>query len=153
MQNEEQRAGDGDGEDQWLREKARRSSILLAEDHEPLRDLLATILRLEGYEVTPVSSADQMQRELDRSNDSIAFDVIVTDMRMPGGSGLDVVSTLRASGSRIPVILMTAFPDDAVRERAASLGTIVVGKPFALDTICLALEWMLEGRRQESTWT
>jgi DNA-binding response OmpR family regulator len=119
-----------------------RGHVLIAEDDGPLRDMLATILRLEGHHVTTVPSADAMLRAVgDRTDaDAPPFDVVLTDVRMPGSSGLDVVEMLRSDGHRIPIIVMTAFPDEGIRSRAHSLDTLLIAKPFSLETICFAIQ-------------
>lgn len=114
--------------------------VLVAEDDTPLRELLSSILRLDGYDVTAVGNADEVRSRIEVE----AYDVIVTDIRMPGTSGLDLVETLRAAGYETPVIVMTAFPDDSVRRRASSLRTMLLAKPFSLESMCFAVEWMLE---------
>jgi len=122
--------------------------VLIAEDDDPLRDMLETILRLEGHHVTTVSSAtDILQKVKDD------FDVILTDVRMPGVSGLDVVATLRNSGHQIPIIVMTAFPDDGTRLRAEALGTVLIAKPFSLNAICMTIAGLiLRKRGGRSAW-
>jgi DNA-binding response OmpR family regulator len=115
--------------------------VLIAEDDDPLRDMLETILRLEGHQVATVPSADAMFAMVNRNDHR--FDVIVTDVRMPGASGLDVVATLRSTGHKIPIIVMTAFPDDGTRLRAESLNTLLIAKPFSLQAICLAIEALI----------
>jgi DNA-binding response OmpR family regulator len=122
----------------------RKSHILIAEDDEPLGELLASVITLDGHEVTVVPTADEMQRELRDEDGAHEFDVIITDIRMPGSSGLDVVESIRATGCAKPIIVMTAFPDDSVRIRAASLGTMLLAKPFPLDAMCLAINDLLQ---------
>jgi DNA-binding response OmpR family regulator len=133
----------GDRDNDTTRSRGQRDTrLLLAEDDEPLRDLLTSILSLEGHDVTAVASADDIMTEL--IHDTGAYDVVVTDLRMPGSSALEVVAKLRASGHSVPIIVMTAFPDDAVRLQALSLGTMLIAKPFSLEAMCLAVEWMLD---------
>lgn len=118
-----------------------RGHVLIAEDDGSLRDMLETILKLEGHHVTSVPSADAMLRAVGGSpRAGSAFDVLLTDVRMPGTSGLDVVATLRAEGHRLPIIVMTAFPDESTRCRAEELDALLIAKPFALDTICAAIQ-------------
>lgn len=136
---------DDDAEDDTLpRQKTvakMRGHVLIAEDDAPLRDMLETILRLEGHHVTTVPSADAMLRAVSSStHGEQPFDVVVTDVRMPGASGLDVVERLRADGFRLPIIVMTAFPDEGIRTRAHALDTLLIAKPFSLETICFAIQ-------------
>jgi CheY-like chemotaxis protein len=130
---------DHDEEETLPQPKQAAHRVLIAEDDDPLRDMLETILRLEGHQVATVPSADEMFAMVTTSNEH-PFDVIVTDIRMPGGhSGLDIVATLRSTGHQIPIIVMTAFPDDGTRLRAEALNTLLIAKPFSLQTICSAI--------------
>ena len=91
-----------------------------------------------------MSSGSQMMRVLsERAPDGSLcerFDLIVTDVRMPGVSGLDVIDELRRAGSVTPVIAVTAFPHDATRNRAQRLEMRLLAKPFDLDVLRNAIE-------------
>ncbi|MBX3205254.1 MAG: response regulator [Labilithrix sp.] len=133
----------------------RGTRILLAEDDASLRELISCVLRLDGHDVEAVSSAQEMQSVLVAGAAAAAdrpFDVIVTDVRMPGRSGLDVVEELRAAGCATPIIVITAFPDDAIKERALSLQTMLIAKPFSLEAMSFAIDWMVDVDGPESRW-
>jgi len=118
--------------------------VLVAEDDAAMRDLLLLVLRERGYEVDAVSSGSQMISVLSERNPDGSlverFDLIVTDVRMPGASGLDAIDELRRSGGLTPVIAVTAFPHDATRQRAQRLEVRLLAKPFDLDTLREAVE-------------
>jgi len=118
--------------------------VLVAEDDAAMRDLLLLVLRERGYAVDCVSSGSQMMRVLSerRADGSLAepFDLIVTDVRMPGASGLDAIDQLRRAGGMTPVIAVTAFPHDATRNRAHRLEIQLLAKPFDLDALRNAVE-------------
>ena len=122
--------------------------VLVAEDDAAMRDLLLLVLRERGYTVDCVSSGSQMMHVLsERHPDgSLAepFDLIVTDVRMPGASGLDAIDQLRRAGGVTPVIAVTAFPHDATRNRAQRLEIQLLAKPFELDALRSAVEAALE---------
>ena len=63
------------------------------------------------------------------------FDLILTDMRMPGYDGLDVVEAWAEGGPGPRVILMSAFPDEETRRRAEQLGVLLIDKPFDLERL------------------
>jgi FixJ family two-component response regulator len=58
--------------------------------------------------------------------------LLLTDQRMPGLSGLEVIEATRAAGMGIPAILITAFLDTAVHDRACAFSTPVLEKPFEM---------------------
>ena len=61
---------------------------------------------------------------------------LIADMQMPGMTGLELYQRLSISGKRIPTILITAYPDDGVRERARSAGILgYLSKPFEQDDL------------------
>jgi len=118
--------------------------VLVAEDDAAMRDLLLMVLRERGYAVDCVSSGSQMMSVLSerRADGSLVerFDLIVTDVRMPGASGLDAIDQLRRAGGVTPVIAVTAFPHDATRNRAQRLEIRLLAKPFDLDSLRSAVE-------------
>ena len=138
-------------EDPWTGEDGQKwprvehsKRVLVAEDDAAMRELLWLVLRERGYSVECVSSGSQMMRVLsERAPDGSLcerFDLIVTDVRMPGVSGLDVIDELRRAGSVTPVIAVTAFPHDATRNRAQRLEMRLLAKPFDLDVLRNAIE-------------
>jgi CheY-like chemotaxis protein len=128
--------------------------VLVAEDDAPMRDLLLLVLRERGYAVDCVSSGSQLMRVLSqrRPDGSLAepFDLIVTDVRMPGASGLDAVDQLRREGGITPVIAVTAFPHDATRNRAKRLEIRLLAKPFDLDSLRSAVSAALDSSFTEA---
>ena len=87
--------------------------ILLVEDKDSLRRVLRMTLENAGYSVTEAADARAAANEIART----PHRVVLTDLRMPHGSGLDVLHAARAADNDIPVILMTAFGsiDEAVQ--------------------------------------
>jgi DNA-binding response OmpR family regulator len=124
---------------------SRSARVLIAEDDQEFRRLLARTLRAEGYEVVETASgvdfldafADAVLKDADL--DSVC-DLIVTDIRMPGFSGLSILDGLRSLGCATPAIIVTAFGDDTTRAAAKSVGALVVDKPFELDELCALIE-------------
>jgi CheY-like chemotaxis protein len=108
--------------------------VLVAEDDPDMRRLIATSLRMAGHKV--VEATDGMD-VLDRMETMIrdlcpdAFDVIVSDVNMPGLSGLDVLAALRCTHWTTPVVLITAFGDEETRAEARELGaSAILDKPL-----------------------
>jgi CheY-like chemotaxis protein len=132
-----------------LHHSERRARVLLAEDDYELRLALAELLEFEGYGVRTVASGsallDYLASWILREQDALPVDVIITDVRMPGFNGLNIVEGLRATGWRHPIIVISAFGEPEMRERVARMGRAVfIDKP--IDSIMLerALEELLD---------
>jgi DNA-binding response OmpR family regulator len=109
--------------------------VLVAEDNSALRTLMADVLCDEGYEVVEAADAFELEQAITISNSSgpaEAFDLVVTDIRMPGKSGLDALSELRRAGSDSRFVVITAFPEDATERRIRELDAKLLAKPFSL---------------------
>jgi DNA-binding NtrC family response regulator len=117
----------------------RTKRVLLAEDDVAMRALLAQVLRRAGLEVVEARNGsdtlDLLAQAL-ASASSRSFDLIVSDVRMPGYDGLNVLASLRQTSSRIPLILITAFGTAAAHATAERLGAFaMLDKPFQLDDL------------------
>ncbi len=120
----------------------RPTTIFLAEDDEDMRNLIGEGLRSDGYEVVEAKDGAELLELLSDAFDHPLRrpDVVVTDVLMPGFSGLGVLSTLRRSRWNVPVVLITAQRDSSVRTLAARLGAAAVfWKPFDLDDLRTAI--------------
>jgi DNA-binding response OmpR family regulator len=111
-----------------------------------MRRLLAETLRASGYSVTEAPDGRRLPIALARDCGSPAkgtFDIVVTDLRMPFYSGMQVLEKLRSSHWNLPVVLMTAFSDDATRARSSKLGATLLDKPFAMADLFCAIDLLL----------
>ncbi len=125
----------------------RPARILLAEDDQEMRRLLAWTLRQEGYEVVEAENGFKLLDRLEPSfldarlfGRILEFDLIISDLRMPGLTGTEVMAGLRAFDMHTPVVLITAFGDEEIRAEARELGiTAVIDKPFDLATFISVL--------------
>lgn len=114
-----------------------RKRILVADDDDDIRQLLAKSLRRDHYEVIEARDGLDLLNMVERT---VSPSVIVTDIRMPGLTGLAVLTVLREVGARIPIILMTAHGDDDIRLEAERLGaTAFFEKPFDIDDLRTAI--------------
>ena len=76
---------------------------------------------------------------------------LITDVQMPGMSGVDLQSHLTANGHSVPVIFVTAYPEPSVRARALNGGAFgFLGKPFSEDSLIECLDRALEHHRSGS---
>jgi two-component system, OmpR family, response regulator MprA len=114
--------------------------ILVVDDEPAVRDSLERALRLEGYEISVAADGEEALAKLEKNG----TDAVVLDVMMPGVDGLQVCRTMRASGDRTPVLMLTAR--DAVSDRVAGLDAGAddyVVKPFALDELLARLRALL----------
>lgn len=92
--------------------------ILLADDHPMIRAAIDVLLRDTGYEVVGMAGTGEAALE---ALEQIQPDILLLDIQMPGGSGLDVLRQLRADKSPVKVILLTAAVDDSALLEAKAL--------------------------------
>ena len=119
--------------------------ILIVEDERSMRDLLALMLRKEGYEV---STADSGLTAKDRLGGEASYDLVVTDISMPGMDGLELLRHARKVVPDTAVILMTAFGTKQTAIDALNQGAAYyVEKPFDLDEMKVVVRKTLENRR------
>lgn len=117
--------------------------LLLAEDDDAFRGLLSAQLRKAGAKVFEVYDGSQLLELLGALTidrwPSEPVDAIISDIRMPGMGGLDVVRELRHRGWEIPVVLMTAFSDSETRKAASAMNASLIDKPFETDELLTAV--------------
>ena len=94
--------------------------IAIVDDDEALREAMKSLVRSLGYSVSTFGSAEEFLNS-EQINDTSC---LVTDVQMPGLSGLDLQDRLIASGHRIPIIFITAYSDENVRIRAMKAGAL-----------------------------
>jgi CheY-like chemotaxis protein len=122
--------------------------ILVAEDDPELRRMISSVLSYDGYDVVEVADGGSMLAYL-RACDPALPDVIVSDICMPGCSGLDVLAELREVGLSAPFVLMTAFADQCSEAGARSLGAVtLVEKPFEIDDLRMIVMNLVPTRRR-----
>jgi DNA-binding response OmpR family regulator len=119
--------------------------ILVVEDHGDSREAIAHVLRAEGHAVIEASNALEATSTL-RSLLIVKKppDLIITDVYMPGASGLTFLSGVRVIGVTSPVIVITAWPTDDVRARAKRLSGYMIAKPLDLPSLCRTVKAMLQ---------
>src|ERR1019366_8419115 len=101
-------------------------TVLVADDDEDMRSLVAETLRGDGYRVNEARDGAELLDHLRTSLEDPAAcpDVVVTDVLMPKLSGLGVLDALRRAHWNVPVILMTVLADAAVHTLAKRLGAV-----------------------------
>jgi FixJ family two-component response regulator len=115
--------------------------IAVIDDDEPFRTALVESLCSLGYRAREFASAEEY---LAASGES-SCDCIITDIHMPGMSGLDLQRLLMARDRRMPVIMITARGDPGLEARVAASGAVcLLKKPFGADALIGCLEKALE---------
>jgi len=119
--------------------------ILVAEDDDALRGLIVAALCAAGHTVIEATNGTECvglaQPWRFRGTAIEPPELIVSDVRMPGWSGLEALHILRAGAVDIPVILITAFGSPALHDRAAAHGAAyVLDKPFDLRELLAVVE-------------
>jgi DNA-binding response OmpR family regulator len=127
-----------------------RRRILVAEDSTEMRRLIAGALRAEGYEVTEACDGMQLLDLIEaaaRQGVPGRYIAVISDIRMPWLTGMDVMAVLGAAAWSTPVILITAFGDEETHVEARQLGAAaVLDKPFEMDVLTATLSRVLAER-------
>jgi FixJ family two-component response regulator len=114
--------------------------VSIVDDDASVRAAMESLVRSLGFVAFAFESADDFLRS-PRVDDSAC---LITDVQMPGMSGLDLQDRLIAQGSRIPIILITAFPEQAIQSRAQAGGALAcLEKPFRCATMIKLLRQAL----------
>lgn len=133
----------------------RRVHVLLAEDDQEFRSLVEDALKSAGYRVTlcpdGIALADHIGSYV-LSDTSDDFDLVVSDIRMPGVSGLEVLEGMSRWSGFPPMILMTAFGDEETHTAARRLGAAaVLDKPFELNVLLAVVREVVARRRRAAS--
>jgi len=103
---------------------------LVVEDEEPVRNLVTKLLRSEGHRV--IAKPDGASALTAFAEEP--FDVVFTDLGMPGLSGWEVAQHIRRQNSHVPIILVTGWGTEVKEEKVRETGiTRVITKPFRLE--------------------
>lgn len=122
-----------------------RSSILVVDDEAVLRTLVKEVLSSDGYDVTAVAGGEEAVELINRTG----FDLIITDVVMPGVNGVQVLRAAKRVDPNYPVVMITGFPStDAVRKMIKLGAFDHMVKPFNVDLLKLTVAKVLEMRRQ-----
>ena len=118
--------------------------VLIVDDEQNLRHMLQTLLKREGYEPVGVASVDGALMELEAR----PYDIVITDLRMPGRGGLDLVDEIRRRNMDTTVVVMTAYGSRDIALEAMKHGAYdYISKPFEADEIVLLLRKAEERER------
>ena len=111
--------------------------ISIIDDDESVRAATNRLVRSLGFIALTFASADEFLRS-PRLHDTSC---VIADVQMPGMSGIELQSILIATGKNMPIIFITAFPDEGIRARALKAGAIgFLRKPFEGSTLIQCID-------------
>jgi DNA-binding NtrC family response regulator len=117
-------------------------SILVVDDDDPVRVMLARLLRTQGYEVHQAANAREARKAIEASRP----DLVISDIVMPGESGIELRRAIAQHWPGLPVILISGYSAEGPAEFAArTANTTLVQKPFAADQLLSLVEQVLAG--------
>jgi excisionase family DNA binding protein len=129
--------------DRWLDQKAQgtkpagheRPRVLVVDDEQAVRDLVSKTLSMADYDVETADDGPSAVERL-RTTD---YDLLITDLKMPGMDGLSVIREARRKSNELPIIIITGFSTEASAIEAINLGVSgYLTKPFRLPRIVSA---------------
>ena len=126
--------------------------VLIVDDESSLLEFLSLLFQQEGYEVTTAPSVATAREHLAGGN---GFDLVMCDIHMPDGSGLDLLRELKEQRSQASVIMMTAYTSTKSAIEAMRLGAYdYVSKPFDVEELKVLVQKALEKTRlvEENVW-
>lgn len=122
--------------------------ILVAEDDDEMRELLARTLERAGYQVVQLEDGAELSDYLElinvRSSRASQPDLVLTDVRMPGKSGLDVVRQARHVGLTCPVVVLSGFASELGLEASGLGDTVLLSKPIEVDALLKVVRRMVD---------
>jgi len=136
---------------------AKPNHILLAEDDKEMRAMLALALRKDGHEVTECGNGVELFTYLEpfflpkriRQNDVA---LIISDIRMPGFTGMEVLAGAPKKKGFPPMILITAFGDEETHALAKEFGAAAMfDKPFDMDDLLAKVHELLPSNKKQGT--
>ncbi len=112
--------------------KEAHARILIVDDDEGIRENLAELFEVVGYRVLTAASVPEALERLERED----VDLLLTDYRMPGPNGVELIEAARREKPGLKAILMTAFGDSFTEIESVRRGAVgYVNKPFEADEI------------------
>ena len=119
------------------------SKILVVDDEQSMRDFLAIMLKKDGHEVVTAENGNDALKAVQAE----IFDLVITDVKMPGIDGIEVLKTIKDISSETVVIMVTAFATTETAIEAMKLGAYdYIIKPFKVDELKLIISNSLEKR-------
>ena len=136
-------ASDGESRQDATEPGQRKARLLIVDDEPAVRDILSRSLQAGGYECVPAGEVAAALAELETGN----IDLVLSDIMMPGRSGIDLLGEVTSRWPDVGVIMLTAVADTSTAIHAMRLGAFdYIIKPFNLEEVQLSVERALEKR-------
>ena len=120
------------------------TDILMVDDEAAIRELLDSILSRRGYRCDTAGSAEEALKKMERKQ----YEVVLTDIVMPGMSGVDLLHRIKKKSAETAVIMISALSNLDVTIRSLKLGAYdYITKPFRAEEVLVAIDRALEKRR------
>ncbi len=120
------------------------ATILIVEDKESMAQMLRATLETEGYQCETASDGNEAVSLIKKE----AFDLIISDLKLPGKDGLEVLRAAQEEDASLPVIIMTAFGTIETAVQAIKEGAFdFITKPFDMDHLLVLIRRALEQKR------
>ena len=117
--------------------------ILIVEDEAPMYELLTSFFSEKAYDVGTAQDGEHALARLEERD----YALVITDIKLPGMSGLELLARIRVDWPEVAVVIMTAFSSISSAVEAMKLGAEdYIGKPFQLDELAITVEKALERR-------
>ncbi len=117
--------------------------ILIVDDEQSMREMLAILLKKEGLDVSTAGSRAEAANALGR----VAFDLVLTDVKLPDGDGLEILRHVKAGSPGTAVVVMTAYGTTETAVAARKLGAeAYILKPFDVDELRIVVRDSLANR-------
>lgn len=127
-------------------DKEQNHKIAIIEDEVDLLEVMTTQLKSEGFEVSGFTTFEEYMERVD----AVQPDVIITDNRLPGKSGFDLISEVRRQDKDIPILMITGQPSSVGGIKALNEGADdYLSKPIEMDFLVAKIQRLIERRGQK----
>jgi two-component system response regulator PilR (NtrC family) len=130
-----------------VRRSAPKARVLVVDDEQSMQEFLEIFFRSEGFHAATAADLDSALAQLENDD----FDVVITDIQMPGGTGLDLLRRVQALSPETLGIMLTAFASTETAISARKEGAYdYITKPFKVDEIRVGVEMALAKKLRTS---